>query len=129
MDIYQATKQILQTACPSVDIDNVMFPFTQENIQSLSIKPRITYEYSNNTEQATHQGNSGIHKVQHDINLWGDLDKISSLKNMISATLNAKRITVGDWEFTLIENMVQDIFEPNITSKRILMRFTGIAIN
>jgi len=67
-------------------------------------------------------------KVTLDINLWGDLSEIVPMRDAISAALNGKQVNLSGFEFSVIETLVQDIFEPNVTFRRILMRYEGVVI-
>ena len=126
MDIFQAVKTFLEQFCP--EVVHVMFPFRKEPIRYEGTVPAITYEFVNVSNQVTHSGDSGIRKVTLDINLWGNLDDIVPMRDGISDVLNGKRIDLSGFEFTVVEKLVQDIFEPNVTFRRILMRYEGVVI-
>lgn len=126
MDIYEAVKVFLIQFCP--DVDYVMFPFKMEQMRYEGVIPGITFEFMDISKSVTHSGSSEIMKVKLDINLWGSIDDIAPMRDSISAALNGKRINLSGFEFTVVEKLVQDIFEPNVTFRRILMRYEGVVI-
>lgn len=126
MDIYEAVKAFLIQFCP--DVDHVMFPFKMEQMRYEGVVPGITFEFVNMANQATHSGGTAVRKITLDINLWGNLDDIVPMRDGISDVLNGKRIDLSGFEFTVVEKLVQDIFEPNVTFRRILMRYEGVVI-
>lgn len=126
MDIFEAIKTFLSQYC--ADVVHVMFPFRQEQMRYEGTVPAITYEFVNVTRGVTHSGSSGIMKITLDINLWGDLTEIVPMRDAISAALNGKQVNLSGFEFSVIETLVQDIFEPNVTFRRILMRYEGVVI-
>lgn len=126
MDIFEATRTFLLDYCD--EVVHVMFPFRQEQMRYEGTVPAITYEFVNISHCATHSGPSGIMKVTLDINLWGDLSEIVPMRDAISAALNGKQVNLSGFEFSVVETLVQDIFEPNVTFRRILMRYEGVVI-
>lgn len=126
MDIFEAVRTFLIQFCP--EVVHVMFPFREEPMRYEGIVPAITYEFVNVANQVTHSGGVGIQKVTLDINLYGDLAEIVPTRDNIAASLNGKRVDLSGFEFTVVEKLVQDIFEPNVTFRRILMRYEGVVI-
>lgn len=126
MDIFEAVRNFLIQFCP--EVIHVMFPFREELMGYEGVVPAITYEFVNVANQVTHSGDSGIRKVTLDINLWGNLDDVVPMRDGISDVLNGKRIDLSGFEFTVVEKLAQDIFEPNVTFRRILMRYEGVVI-
>lgn len=126
MDIFEAVKAFLIQFCP--DVDHVMFPFKMEQMRYEGVVPGITFEFVNMANQVTHSGGTMVRKITLDINLWGNLDDIVPMRDGISNALNGKRIDLSGFEFTVVEKLAQDIFEPNVTFRRILMRYEGVVI-
>lgn len=130
MDIYEALSGLLTASCPDATggIYHIMFDFNARTKEYVGNTPAITYEFSSAKEMNTHQGRIGVQKVQIDFNLWGELEKIEVIAGEIRAALNGKRASQGGFTFSLAENMKQDIFEPNLGQKRILLRYKGVVI-
>lgn len=126
MDIFEATRTFLLDYCD--EVVHVMFPFRQEQMRYEGTVPAITYEFVNLSRGATHSGSSKVSKVTLDINLWGDLKDIIPMRDGISEALNGKVMSTNGFDFALVEKTVQDVFEPNVTFRRILMRYEGVVI-
>ena len=131
MNIYDATRQIIKTACPNVadaDIFHRFMNYTPERGAEINEKPLIEFDYLNKAEIATHSGRSGIIKAELSINILGALEKINLLADAISLTLNGQRITQSNFEFTLVEKSNSDQIETSINTRRISLNFGGIII-
>lgn len=131
MNIYDATRQIIKTACPNVadaDIFHRFMNYTPERAAEINEKPLIEFDYSNKAEISSHSGRSGIIKAELSINVLGSLEKINLLADAISLTLSGQRIIQSNFEFTLVEKMVSDQLEASINTRRISMSFAGIII-
>lgn len=126
MDIFEAIRVFLTGFCANVS--HVMFPFDGQRMHYEGVVPAITYEFTDLAGIATHSGGTAVRKVALEINLWGDLAEILPMKEGISERLNGETVKLSGFEFSLVEKLVRDIFEPNVTFRRILMRYEGVIV-
>lgn len=126
MDINEAVQKFLEGFCERVY--PVMLSFNREAMRYEGVVPAITYEFVNASTLATHSGSTGSRKVELEINLWGMMADIVPIRDGISAALNGRVTRLSGFEFAVIEKRVQDIFEPNVVFRRILMRYEGVVI-
>ena len=128
MDIYEATQTVLKQAVPGVNVSAYVLTYDELKDQFiLPDFPAVTYNYAGIWPIVTQGGTTGLNRVNLDIEVWGDLAQIDTNAGKVSEALNAKRVTVGNVEFTLVCIEAQDIAELGLDFKRRRMRFTGLA--
>ena len=132
MDIYSATQIALEEAIGSKE--NVAYIQLRYDEASDSFVlpeyPCVTWLYSNQTPIITQDGNTGLFRVQLDVEIWGELDEVALYEEMITEVLNAKRISIENVVFTLVIQNIQDIVDLAVEVKHRFIRFGGIvAVN
>ena len=132
MDIYEATQSLLQTAVqsaePAVSVSAYVLTYDVETDKyMLPDFPAVTYNFQNLTPIASISGDSDLIRVSLDIECWGDLGQIDANAKLVREMLNAKRVEVGNVEFTLVMMESRDIAELGLDFKRRYMRFVGLA--
>lgn len=127
MDTYEATQKLLETAVPGVNVSSYVLTY-DENLQELVLPdfPAVTYNYNRMTPIACHDGNTNLYRVTLEIIVWGNLEQIDRNARIIEETINAKKVNVDDYIFTVVMTESPDISEPGLDFKRRLMTFTGI---
>lgn len=128
MDIYEATQTLLLTAVPDVNVSAFVLSYDAELDKFiLPDFPAVTYNYNGITPIVSMDGASELNRITLDVEVWGDLEQIASNAKKVNAALNAKRVTIGNVEFTLVLIESRDIAELGLDFKRRYMRFTGLA--
>ena len=129
MDIYEATQTLLKQAVPdNVSVSAYVLTYDEQLAQYLLPDfPAVTYNYAGLIPVVAQTGDSGLYRIQLDVEVWGDLEQIDANAKLVSAALNAKRTAVGNVEFTLVMMQSQDIAELGLDFKRRRMRFSGLA--
>ena len=128
MDIYEATQTLLLTAVPDVNVSAFVLSYDAELDKFiLPDFPAVTYNYSGIMPIVSMDGASELNRITLDVEVWGDLEQIAANAKKVNAALNAKRVTVGNVEFTLVMIESRDIAELGLDFKRRFMRFTGVA--
>ena len=128
MDIYEATQSILTTAVPNVNVSAYVLQYDEEvNQFILPNFPAVTYNYDDIFPIVTHGGSSNLYRITLTVEVWGDLEQIDANARKVSETLNAKRMAVGNVEFTTVCMEATDIAELGLDFKRRRMRFVGLA--
>jgi len=128
MDIYEATQTLLMTIAPDLNVSAYVLQY-DENLDKYLLPdfPALTYNYENVAPVVSFDGDSNLYRITLNVEVWGDLEQIASNSKKVSEALNAKRVTVGNVEFTLIVNESRDIAELGLDFKRRRMRFVGLA--
>ena len=132
MDIYEATQSLLQTAVqnaePAVSVSAYVLTYDADMDKYLLPDfPAVTYNYQDLTPIASVSGDSDLIKLTLDIECWGNLGQIDANAKLVRETMNAKRVEVGNVEFTLVMSESRDIAELGLDFKRRYMRFVGLA--
>lgn len=128
MDIYEATQTLLLTAVPDVNVSAFVLSYDAELDKFiLPDFPAVTYNYSGIMPIVSMDGASELNRITLDVEVWGDLEQIAANAKKVNAALNAKRVTIGNVEFTLVLIESRDIAELGLDFKRRFMRFTGLA--
>lgn len=128
MDIYEATQALLLTAVPDVNVSAFVLSYDAELDKFiLPDFPAVTYNYSGIMPIVSMDGASELNRITLDVEVWGDLEQIAANAKKVNAALNAKRVTIGNVEFTLVLIESRDIAELGLDFKRRFMRFTGLA--
>ena len=128
MDIYEATQTLLLTAVPDVNVSAFVLSYDAELDKFiLPDFPAVTYNYSGIMPIVSMDGASDLNRITLDVEVWGDLEQIAANAKKVNAALNAKRVQVGNVEFTLVMIESRDIAELGLDFKRRYMRFTGLA--
>lgn len=128
MDIYEATQSLLTSAVPGVNVSAYVLTYDMDMQKYLLPDfPAVTYNYSGMTPIVSMDGSSSLYRVALDIEVWGDLEQNDANAKKVIEALNAKRVTVGNVEFTLVMTESRDIAELGLDFKRRYMRFGGLA--
>lgn len=128
MDIYEATQSLLTSAVPGVNVSAYVLTYDMAlDKYLLPDFPAVTYNYNGMTPIVSMDGSSSLYRVALDIEVWGDLEQNDSNARKVIEALNAKRVTVGNVEFTLVMTESRDIAELGLDFKRRYMRFSGLA--
>jgi len=128
MDIYEATQKLLTDALPGVNVSAYVLTYDAVKDQFVLPEfPAVTYNYAAMTPIVAHDITSNLYRINLDIEVWGDLGQIDKNAWTVTDALNARRITVGNVEFTLVMIESRDITELGLDFKRRYMRFTGLA--
>ena len=128
MDIYEATQTLLTGIVPDINVSAFVLSYDAELDKFiLPDFPAVTYNYSGITPIVSMDGASELNRITLDIEVWGDLEQIAANAQKVNKALNAKRVQVGNVEFTLVMIESRDIAELGLDFKRRYMRFTGLA--
>ena len=128
MDIYEATQTLLTGIVPDVNVSAFVLSYDAELDKFiLPDFPAVTYNYSGITPIVSMDGASELNRITLDVEVWGDLGQIAANALKVNKALNAKRVQVGNVEFTLVMIESRDIAELGLDFKRRYMRFTGLA--
>ena len=127
MDIYEATQTILMQAVPDASVSAYVLQYDETMNQFiLPDFPAITYNYVGIVPVVSHGGTSDLFRVNLDVEVWGDLEQIDANAGKVADALNAKLVTVGNVEFTVICMEATDIAELGLDFKRRRMNFVGL---
>ena len=128
MDIYEATQSLLTSAVPNVNVSAYVLTYDAELDKFLLPDfPAVTYNYNGITPIVSMSGSGELQRVTLDVEVWGDLEQIDTNAKKVVDALNAKRVTVGNVEFSVVMIESRDITELGLDFKRRYMRFTGLA--
>jgi len=128
MDIYEATQSLLTAAVPNVNVSAYVLTYDAELDKFLLPDfPAVTYNYNGITPIVSTIGSGELHRITLDVEVWGDLEQIAANANKVVDALNAKRVPVGNVEFSVVMIDSRDITELGLDFKRRYMRFTGLA--
>ena len=128
MDIYEATQRLLTEAVPGVNVSAYVLTYDAEMDKYLLPDfPAVTYNYAGITPIVAHNMSSTLSRITLDVEVWGDLEQIAVNAQKVNKALNAKRVQIGNVEFTLVMMESRDIAELGLDFKRRYMRFTGLA--
>ena len=129
MDIYEATQTILTEAVQeNVNVSAYVLTYdAQLDKYLLPDFPAVTYNYFGIVPIASMSGSSDLFRVTLDVEVWGDLEQIAANAKLVIDAINAKRVTVGNVEFSIVMMDSRDITELGLDFKRRYMRFTGLA--
>ena len=129
MDIYEATQKLLTDAVPdNVNVSAYVLTYDAALDQFLLPDfPAVTYNYNGITPIVAHDLSSSLFRITLDVEVWGDLEQIDSNSRKVMDAMNAKRVTVGNVEFSAVMIESRDIAELGLDFKRRYMRFTGLA--
>ena len=129
MDIYEATQAILTAAVPAnVNVSAYVLTYDAElDKYLLPDFPAVTYNYNGITPIVSMSGGDDLYRVTLDVEVWGDLEQIAANAQAVMDAINAKRVTVGNLEFSIVMIESRDIAELGLDFKRRYMRFTGLA--
>ena len=127
MDIYEATQAVLAEAAEGANVTYIQLTYDEQtDTYQIPDCPAVTWLYSNLVPLVSHSGNTGLHNVLLDVEIWGSLDDIANYEKLILSALNARRKKVGNVIFTLILNESRDIVDLGIDCKHRFMRFGGM---
>ena len=128
MDIYEATQTLLTQSVPDVNVSAYVLTY-DENLDKFLLPDflALTYIYNGITPIVAHDYSSRLFRITLDIEVWGDLEQIAKNADKVIDALNAKRVTVGNVEFSAVMIESRDIAELGLDFKRRYMRFTGLA--
>ena len=127
MDIYEATQAILESAADGANVTYIQLTYDEKTDSYLLPElPAVTWLYSELVPQVSHSGNTGLFNVLLDVEIWGSLDNVAEYEKMITAALNAKRVTKENVVFTIILQDSRDIVDLGIDCKHRFMRFRGL---
>ena len=128
MDIYEATQAILTQAVPQTNVSAYVLQYDEDKDQFILPEfPAVTYNYTGIVPIVAHDGSSNLFRIDLTVEVWGDLEQIDANARKVTETLNAKRTTVGNVEFTTVCMEATDISELGLDFKRRRMRFVGLA--
>ena len=129
MDIYEATQKLLTDAVPqNVNVSAYVLTYDAEMDKYLLPDfPAVTYNYAGITPIVAQGFSSSLYRINLDVEVWGDLEQIDKNAQAVTDALNAKRVSVGNVEFTAVMIESRDITELGLDFKRRYMRFTGLA--
>ena len=129
MDIYEATQTLLKQSVPeNVNVSAYVLTYDMEMDKYLLPDfPAVTYNYYGVTPIVSMGGSSNLFRVTLDIEVWGDVEQIAANAQKVMDAINAKIVTVGNVEFSIVMIDSRDITELGLDFKRRYMRFTGIA--
>ena len=127
MDIYEATQTILMQAVPNANVSAYVLQYDETMNQFiLPDFPSVTYNYTGIVPIVTQGGSSNLYRINLDVEVWGDLEQIDANAKKVTETLNAKRTTVGNVEFTVVCMGATDIAALGLDFKRRRMNFVGL---
>ena len=128
MDIYEATQAILTQAVPGVNVSAYVLQYDEDKDQFILPEfPAVTYNYAGMTPIVAHDGSSNLYRIDLTVEVWGDLEQIDANAKKVIDAINAKRVSVGNVEFSIVMIDSRDITELGLDFKRRYMRFTGLA--
>ena len=129
MDIYEATQAILTASVPdNVNVSAYVLTYDAElDKYLLPDFPAVTYNYNGVTPIVSMSGSANLYRVTLDVEVWGDLEQIAANAKLVIDAINAKRVTVGNVEFSIVMIESRDIAELGLDFKRRYMRFTRLA--
>ena len=128
MDIYEATQTLLTQSVPDVNVSAYVLTYDEALDKFLLPDfPAVTYNYNGITPIVAHDYSGSLFRVTLDVEVWGDLEQIAKNADKVIQALNAKRVTVGNVEFSVVMIESRDIAELGLDFKRRYMRFTGLA--
>ena len=129
MDIYEATQTILTEAVPeNVNVSAYVLTYDAElDKYLLPDFPAVTYNYFGIVPIVSMDGSADLFRVTLDVEVWGDLEQIAANAKKVIDAINAKRVSVGNVEFSIVMIDSRDITELGLDFKRRYMRFTGLA--
>lgn len=128
MDIYEATQTILKASVPdNVNVSAYVLTYDAElDKYLLPDFPAVTYNYYGITPIVSMSGSSNLFRITLDVEVWGDLEQIAVNAGKVMDAINAKTVTVGNAEFSIVMIESRDITELGLDFKRRYMRFAGM---
>ena len=128
MDIYEAMQTLLTEAVPNANVSSFVLSYDEDKDQFvLPDFPAVTYNFSTVTPIVAHEETTNLFRIGLDIEIWGDLGQIAANSDRVIDAINARRIAIGNVEFTLVMIESRDVAELGLDFKRRYMRFTGLA--
>jgi len=126
---YEAFEAILKEALPGVLIYQANMPFVKMDELARAAVKVVTYLFYQDTERVTTSGPSGVHDVVIEVSLFGPLEEIDRMGQVLNDVLLHRDVESGNWVFALSMKDKKDIWEPNIKSKRIWLQYKGLMLN
>ena len=119
MDIYEATQAILTASVPdNVNVSAYVLTYDAElDKYLLPDFPAVTYNYNGVTPIVSMSGSANLYRVTLDVEVWGDLEQIAANAKLVIDAINAKRVTVGNVEFSIVMIESRDIAELGLDFK------------
>lgn len=104
-------------------------PFVKMDELARAAVKVVTYLFYQDTERVTTSGPSGVHDVVIEVSLFGPLEEIDRMGQVLNDVLLHRDVESGNWVFALSMKDKKDIWEPNIKSKRIWLQYKGLMLN
>lgn len=125
--IYEALELLLRGIFPEVPVYQANMPFSKMDEMTRSCAKAVTYLVQKDTPKRNNDGLSGARDLEIEVNLFGELAEIDRMAGALTTGLAQGVQESAGWLFALVVSDKKDVWEPNIKTKRIWVKFAGIA--
>ncbi len=125
---YEAFEAVLKEVLPGVLIYQANMPFVKMDEMARAAVKAVTYLFFQDTERVTTSGASGVHDVLIEVNLFGPLEEIDRMAQILNGALLHQEVESENWCFALNIKDKKDIWDPNIKAKRLWIQYKGLMI-